>query len=75
MAAIGVFVVIRFGNSLLTTVGFVATLAYFVVVGLMIAISLCPRCRCLIDLREGGFKCPRCGVWIPPGKGAPPSGK
>src|SRR4051794_31024550 len=74
LAAVGLFVGIRGASPVLMTVGIVATVGYFVVVGLQVAISQCPRCGCLVDLREGEFTSPRCGVWIPPAKGTPPAG-
>jgi hypothetical protein len=73
LTAVGLFVGIRGASPVLMTVGIVATVGYFVVVGLQVAISRCPRCGCLVDLREGGFNCPKCGVWIPPAKGTPPA--
>jgi hypothetical protein len=73
LAAVGVFVGIRGASPVFMAVGIAATVAYFAVVGVQIAISRCPRCRCMVDMREGGFNCPKCGVWIPPSSGAPPT--
>jgi hypothetical protein len=74
LAAASVYSVLRGARPIYLAVMIVATVGYFVVLALQIAISRCPRCGCMIDLREGGFSCPKCGVWIPPGKGAPQAG-
>jgi len=74
LAAASVYSVMRGVQPIYLTIMVVATLGYFVVLALQIAISRCPRCGCMVDLLEGGFNCPKCGVWIPPAKGAPPDG-
>jgi hypothetical protein len=65
LAVASIYCVIRGGRMIYLTILVVATVGYFVFLALKIATSRCPRCRCMIDLREGGFNCPKCGVWIP----------
>src|SRR5688572_24734048 len=65
LAAMCIYGVVRGHNSLLVAFIVMATIAYFVLLAKQIAISRCPRCRAMVDLRDPGKHCSNCGVWLP----------